>query len=288
MDFSRTRTAPSAGGGGLVLELRHSGVHGHARPPPGRAPPSASRALAEQVRSDPSVKAKALLSASRSGQPEHKTLHPAFRNLGTLRNKRKSVLAEIKAAALETAHDPLTELKAWQDGNLARVQFATVAVAASASQPLTLSLALTTSFLSSLAAAFRGPLSTEIVDLPVLSKSAPFQAKSANLLATIGFSTEFRCYLPLALTLVLPTDGGDADQLTPHYEAHFSRLWQAISLEVDAQGVPAFGGMVLDGAPVNAACKSSLTAYIRRLRPTVESDTVSKNVSSLILVICWP
>jgi hypothetical protein len=180
--------------------MQHRGTHGHARPPPARAPPSVSLAFAQRVLHAPSRSPKALFSSSSSSEDgvekkNKQELHPAIgKSLTTVRNKRQGVLrAAFTVAQLKTS-------KAWAGRGVTVVDDGDSAVA--------FALASSTSSPSVLPGS---PLATELV-LPLLADK--------SLLVTVAFSAERLCFVPAGVTLVPDEKKPSAAQL----EAHLKRL----------------------------------------------------------------
>jgi hypothetical protein len=172
----------------VLLEMQHRGTHGHARPPPARAPPSVSLAFAQSVLARPPT---ALLSV----------LHPAIgKSLTTVRNKRQSVRrAAFSVAQLKTS-------KAWADRGVTVVadeEGEAIAFAAS-----TASLSLVPG----------SPLATELV--PLLPGTA---AATKSLLVTVAFSAERLRFVPVGVTLLLLVLAGKKPSAA-QLEAHVKRL----------------------------------------------------------------
>jgi hypothetical protein len=198
-------TAKSSG----LLEMQHRGTHGHARPPPARAPPSVSLAFAQSVLAAPSRPPKDVFSSSSSSDvggvggetksDKKEALHPAIgKSLTTVRNKRQSVLrAAFSVAQLKTS-------KAWADRGVTVVadeEGEAIAFAAS---------------IASLSLVPSSPLATELV--PLLPGTT---AAAKSLLVTVAFSIERLRFVPVGVTLVLAENKPSAAQL----EAHVKRLF---------------------------------------------------------------
>jgi hypothetical protein len=213
-----------------LLEMQHRGTHGHARPPPARAPPSASLAFAQSVLAAPSRSPKALFSSSfvsssssssassssggdGGGGGETKELHPAIgKSLTTVRNKRQCVLrAAFSVAQLKTS-------KAWAGRGV------TVVGDDEGREAIAFTLEASASSPSSASVSSGSPLATELV--PLLpgtdAAAAAGTAPTKSLLVTVAFSAERLRFVPVGMTLLLLPD--EKKPTAAQLEAHVKRL----------------------------------------------------------------
>jgi hypothetical protein len=222
-----------------TIKLSCSGVHGHARPPPARASPSALREFKQRVMQSPGTGPKALLVGSRFG-PSVGKLHTKFNNLDYSAYLRRQMLAEVK---LPNTMDGLGMWMHESDDKKTFVRHSSV----NADKGFVF---LAQDWMIKMVKGLTAPLSTDAVE--GLIKQPP----NTSLLCTVGFCSALHRVVPVAISIIL-------GKSSEHYKQHFAALLEGMELDVAESGIPTWDGMVADFSAAQAkAFEETLSSYI--------------------------
>jgi hypothetical protein len=205
-----------------TITLSCDGDHGHPHPPPARASPEAIRQFKTRVLQAPTAATKSLLVGSRSASSVAK-IHTKFANLDYASYVRRRALEETKLP-----YTPDSMLN-WQQESADQKSF----VRESSFNADSGYAFLAADWMIDLLKGFTAPMSSDALEGLIK------QPANASLLVTVAYSSVLNRVVPMAMSIIL---GKSAE----HYKRHFAALFDAMQLDVSAEGLPVWDGMVAD------------------------------------------
>ncbi len=245
----------------IRFELECTGTHKHPRPPAARASPAAKAELKSIVFAAPSTLPKSLQVGS-STLASVSNVSETFNNLDYVAYLRREFLREASFP------DSISGLQQWQQQSAEHASF----VRSSSLQSDDGFICVALDWMQSELGGWVAPLSTDALEGFLKTPN------NACLLITVGWSFKTNRVAPLAMTVLM-------GKTAAHYEHHFDHLFNAMLLEVSAEGRPNWQGMTADFSSAQSkAFTTSLARYICAQRPLIDPHAAEKTAAEYLVV----